>query len=934
MLSLRAHTAAAAVLSYYNQLGEYYMNSEAAQRGGGAVWLGSGAERLGLKGGVERGDFARLLEGKLPDGTQLGTYRGGQLEHRPSWDLTFSAPKSVSLMALVGGDSRLVAAHDQAVRAALAYVESRVAETRIRQNGEVHREATGNLLIASLREGTSRANDPQLHTHNVVINATQSADGQWRSLDGHTFFQAQKEIGQIYRNELALRCQALGYQINQGKDGVFELAGVPQAVIDAFSTRSAQIEDALAAKGLTRDSASSAQKDVATLDTRAKKTERSPEELRDAWCARATELGFDAHAQVDRAQRNTTASPEAYLGRNDASATIAVESAIARLAEREAAFSARALRLEALQIAVGRARLADIEGALAKAESREQLIPRTLYLDGRSLPGYTTLAGMETERRMLAAECAGRGNVGPLLTMEAAYSAVAKAEFRSGPPWTNGQRTATAALLSSSHQIEGVQGYAGTAKTTTVIRTVVEEAQRQGRDIVAMAPTASAAATLGDAIGKPAVTVARHLSQLDGADRARSGALWMVDEASLLSARQMTTLLEGARDQGARVVLIGDVQQLGSVEAGAAFRQLQESGMRTAVLDEIVRQDQPAALASVYAAIRGDARAALAAIDRGGGRVVELPELMDRLTAIARDYAALAPADQQRTLVLDPSREGREQLSAVIREHLKRDGTLSGPALRVDTLEDKRLTREEARHVQSYAIGDRVTFRADYANGIAKGVYYRVAAIDQPNGSLRLEGTGGNAIVWAPAKSGSSQVQAYGVTVREVMAGDRISWTRNDPTCHRVNGHGATVVAVQDNGTIRVRDQRGTQTIDPSDSRHQHFRHAYVSTVHAAQGRTADRVLVNAESFRTNLLSQKSFYVAISRARSDIRLYTDDRKELIRNIEERTGEKATALLRDDRSMAVHGVSRGVEAAQGGRGYEASKSSGRDGGLSR
>lgn len=901
MLSLRAHTSADAVLSYY-KVADYYLGGEKAGNDKEvAQWFGSGAQRLGLDGVAGREEFQHLLEGKLPNGGQLGAYRDGQLEHRPSWDLTFSAPKSVSIMALIGGDGRLTAAHDDAVRAALRYVEANVAETRIRQYGEVRNEATGNLIFASLREEASRAADPQLHTHNVVINATQSADGQWRSLDGYQFFQAQREVGQIYRNELAIRCTELGYQINQGKDGTFELSAVPQQVITEFSSRSIAIEQALSEKGLTRDTATAAQKEVVTLETRPNKGESTTEQLVDRWKERAEQLGFDG-----RTAAATARAQEAGRDRNDAAAALAVESAVAKLAEREAVFSQRTLRQFALEAAVGKASFSDVARAVSGAEARKELIPRALDQGKRTVAGFTTRQGIETESRMLAAELVGRGAAMPLLSAEAAHRAIAQDEQRSGRTWTQGQRLATAEILTSHNQVHAVQGYAGTAKTTTVVRSVAQCARQQGYEVIAMAPTASAAETLGTAIDRNAVTVSRHLQEVNSRPAA-GPQFWVIDEASLLSARQTAQLLDGARQASARVVLIGDVQQLGSVDAGAAFRQLQNAGMRTAVLDEIVRQTNADSRESVYAAIRGDAKAALAAIERSGGSVIEQRDLADRHLSIAREYARLAPGERAKTLLLDPSRSGREQLTEAVRELLKQDGTLSGSTLRVETLEARQLTREDAKQAFSYEVGDRVIFRSDYAAGIRKGEYYGVAGVDSQAGVVSLMSASGKTIDWSPVKWGATSVEVYAAANRELMAGDRVVWSRNDSKQGRVNGHSAAVVAVRVDGTVDLRDQCGMRTVDLSQEGNRHLRHAYVSTVHAAQGRTADRVMVNAESFRTNLLNEKAFYVSISRAQSDIHIYTDDRKELIRGIEERTGEKATALreINPDAREVIH-----------------------------
>lgn len=921
MLSLRAHTNAKDVLSYY-KVADYYLASDRSPDQV-AHWQGAGAERLGLSGAVGRVEFQALLEGRLPDGTQLGTVRNGQLEHRPSWDMTFSAPKSVSVMALVAGDQRLLDAHDHAVKTALSFVESRIAETRIREDGEVRRETTSNLIVATLREDTSRAQDPQLHSHNVVMNATQSSDGQWRSLDGYAFFGAQREVGQVYRNELALRAQALGYQIAQGKDGTFELAGVPKEVLEAFSGRSAQIEAALASKGLDRESATAAQKDMLAIATRDGKQELAAEQLRGEWQVRATALGFDGQALQAHAQREALSSPTP--GRMDAAAALAVESAMAKLGERESVFTAGQVRQEALQVAVGKASLADIERAITRAVERAQLIPREIAHHGREIAGYTTRAGIETESRMLATELSGRNTARELLSERNAHRVVAQHELNSEHPWTQGQRLAAATLLSSRNYVNAVQGYAGTAKTTTVIQSMAHVAWRQDYRVIAMAPTASAAETLGQAIGKPSITVSRHLVALDSKQPlSEKPQLWIVDEASMLSAKQTAALLDGAKAAGARVLLVGDVQQLGSVDAGAAFRQLQDAGMKTVVLDEIVRQTNERAKESVYAAIRGDAKTALAAIERGGGQVKELAAVEDRHATMAKDYAALTLKERSRTLVLDPSRAGREQLTQAIRAELKRDGTLRGDSTHVSTLEDLRLSREDAKHAYSYQTGDQVRFRSDYANGIAKGSYYTVTTVDAQRGVVQLASPSGKTIDWLPGRVGSSTVEAYSTVQREVQAGDRIAWTKNDQTAGRVNGHSAEVVSIRADGQITVKDRAGTHTLDPAQVKDTHFRHDYVKTVHAAQGQTADRVMVNAESFRANLLNERSFYVAISRAREDIRVYTDNTKELTRGIEERTGEKTTALSAEQ----VRGVGAEREASQPTRTRDASLDRGR------
>jgi conjugative relaxase-like TrwC/TraI family protein len=269
MVATISALGSSAEASSYYEADNYYAGDGLSP----SEWQGAGADALGLSGEVERDQFRQMLDGKMPDGQQLGTVRDGEVQHRPGWDVTMSAPKSVSIMAEVAGDRRLVGAHDRAVKSALAFAERHSAATRIRDSGIVERQQTDNLTVASFRHDTSRAQDPQLHTHNVIMNATRDADGNWRSLEPRALYQLQKAIGAVYRQELAVNVGGLGYEIEVGKDSLFEIKGVSAVAIRAFSERAAQVEARLAERGQTRETASAAEKQIAALDTRAVKEE-------------------------------------------------------------------------------------------------------------------------------------------------------------------------------------------------------------------------------------------------------------------------------------------------------------------------------------------------------------------------------------------------------------------------------------------------------------------------------------------------------------------------------------------------------------------------------------------------------------------------------------------------------------------------------------
>jgi conjugative relaxase-like TrwC/TraI family protein len=918
--SVSALTSSGQAASYYESAGEYYADGDQSP----SEWQGKGAEALGLSGDVDRDLFRDLLDGNIAD-QQLGTVRDGTLEHRPGWDVTLSAPKSVSIMAEVAGDRRLIAAHGAAVKTALAHVESHMAATRIRDGGAVNREATGNLVIASFQHGSSRAQDPQLHTHNVILNATKGEDGTWRSLEPRAIYQLQKQIGAIYRQELALKVRELGYEIEVGKGSMFEIKGVSPEVMAAFSTRSAEIEAALGERGTSRDDASAAEKQVAALDTRQAKVAADPAALVADWRDTASKAGFGPEARLAMVKE-----AEAIAASGDHRATVelqgdsaasrAVAHAADKLGERQSVFSVAALHEEAGRVGLGKVSYAQIGEAIAAATKQGELIDCP-HIDrrGAEFAGFTTRANVETETKMLRIEAAGRGNLSPIATPLAAAKAVATASAegeRAGFGWNADQRTATEQLLTSSNRITALQGYAGTAKTTTVLATFAREAEARGVPVVALAPTASAAMVLGEALGARSDTVARHLLSPERASPGQPAA-WIVDEASLLSARDTARLFDLAEKQNARVILVGDVKQLGSVEAGAAFAQLQSAGMETAKLGEIVRQTNTATKQAVLASIEGDAKKALAALDRGGGRIVENADRAERFTAIAEQYAKLDKASRARTLVIEPSREGRDTLTTEIRDALAKSGALTGPAVTMQSLANKGLTRAEARDPMSYDKGDVVRFTRDYADkGVARGEAYRVESIDPVKTAIALKSEDGREVDWRLRQWGAGNSQTFMPQSLELKTGDAIRFTRNDREAGRINGARGEVTAIDAQArTAEIRNPRGqTQTLSLDAARDQHIAHAYVETAFAAQGRTADHVIIHADSKATNLVDQKSFYVGISRAKESVAIYTNDRGKLVSAINERAGQVQTAIAQATTPSMV--ANKGIEAGLG------------------
>ncbi|GDJ98203.1 conjugative transfer relaxase/helicase TraI [Escherichia coli] len=297
MLSFSVVKSAGSAGNYYTDKDNYYVLGSMGER-----WAGKGAEQLGLQGSVDKDVFTRLLEGKLPDGADLSRMQDGSNKHRPGYDLTFSAPKSVSMMAMLGGDKRLIDAHNQAVDFAVRQVEA-LASTRVMTDGQSETVLTGNLVMALFNHDTSRDQDPQLHTHAVVANVTQH-NGEWKTLSsdkvGKTGFSENVlanriAFGKIYQSELRQRVEALGYETEVvGKHGMWEMPGVP---VEAFSGRSQAIRAAVG------EDASLKSRDVAALDTRKSKQHVDPEVRMAEWMQTLKETGFDIRAYRDAADQ-------------------------------------------------------------------------------------------------------------------------------------------------------------------------------------------------------------------------------------------------------------------------------------------------------------------------------------------------------------------------------------------------------------------------------------------------------------------------------------------------------------------------------------------------------------------------------------------------------------------------------------------------------
>ena len=958
MLSIGALSSAAQGASYYERDGYYAKDDPEHREASG--WAGKGAEELGLTGPVDPDTFRAVLEGKVPDGsgTELGRRgKDGEILHRPGRDLTFSAPKSVSLAALVGGDRRIVDVHDKAVAAALDWVERNAAETRMKDpdTGRMVRAGNQKIVAATFRHDTSRNLDPQLHTHAVLANMVKGEDDKWRSMANERLYESKMLLGALYRSELARGLKDLGYDIEKTHaDGRFEIAGVSREAIEAFSSRRAEIEAAMEERGLGASGDNPRIAERAALMTRAKKRDIDRDELRGVWQRQAADIGLDPGAlvagAVDRlaapereaavvpgGEPGGTREPEAPAlpdigdGRDEAAAAThapseerapvredgrtperasaaetrpgsrasqAVAWAMAHLSEREAVFSRNDLFTAALVHSPGAVAIGDVEREVSALEKAGALHAVEIPGAEHSLTTEKTV-GEERETVALMQTGQGRGR-SPMRGWQV------QGHLNKGP-LTAGQKEAVKLILGAKDRTVGVQGYAGTGKTTMLDRARTL-AEKKGWRMMGLAPSASAVQTLASEAGIESETLQRFLARNAGVAEGRltnrgaremraafAKTILVVDEGSLASTVQARDLLRIANEfRIPRVVLVGDAKQLDAVDAGKPFAQLQAAGMKTAVMDEIMRQRDPDLKQAVEASLAGEIGRAF---DKLGSNVAAVKS--DNIGgAVAARWLGLSDEARENTGVMAPSHELRQQINGHIRERLAREGRLHGPVMESERLVSKGYTNAEKSLASNYAMGDVVAFHRPYKRiGVEKGDERRVMGVDRKAGAVLLDDRHGGKVAWKPEEIGGRRggSEVYRREDIELRAGDRIRWTRNDAGLGLVNSRTADVVAVKDGRvTFRLEDGK-TLELGRGDPQMRHLDHAWASTVHAFQGRTVDNVIAAMEARHPHLTTQKSFYVEISRARDRAELVTDDAAELQAQLQAVTGERIAAL---------------------------------------
>jgi conjugative relaxase-like TrwC/TraI family protein len=796
---------------------------------------------------------------------------------RVFYDWTFAPPKSVSLVALIE-NPEVLKLHENAVVVALKEAE-RYAQARVRKDGSQEDRLTSNFAAALFRHDTSRSQDPHLHTHAVIFNATyDEKEGRWKALQTREMLKARRMVDAIYNAELCRGLHAMGYKIERRLD-TYEIAGISRELVEKFSKRHMSIAEqalAMVASGMASAAELPKLRDRIAHEERARKIKDANKEvLRERWLGEMTPAERSAVLYArDLRARDIKAVPEPV-----GDAGVAVRFARDVIFERKSVVDAREVERVALMQTLGSGLgIGDVRAAMDKSgivrESDSNLV--------------TSVETLKAELDVVAAAKDGRETLSP---MNARYD-VAKSGL------DGEQQVAVQTLCDSRDFVSVFRGAAGTGKSYTLKR-LCDAAKEAGRPLVVMAPQTQQARDLA-ADGMPAITVASFLARRE----IEPGAVVLLDEAGQVSTKQLRDVFALVRGAGGRVILAGDTRQHGAVESSDALVAIERhAGITPAEIKTVRRQDPARAKTeeertlivklrdAVIAAAEGLTGVSFRKLE-GIGSIQQVdPEFVAHTAA----DAYLKARDQGKVvLAVSQTRAGASAVNDAVATGLAAAGSVQN-SQQLECLVVRDLTTAERRDRAQYEVGSEVVFVRNYGAN-KRGEVGRVAHVDQF--AVILEPRPGEL---KARRLSLNQAERWNIVDRRTLAigvGTRLQLKTNGTTREGkplVNGELVTVSKILEDGALRVRDLRGDFKTVEADKRLLNL--GYCVTSYGSQGKTVD-VVVLADSGSELATSQEQWYVSITRARERAVVVTHDKEDLMTRI----GAKSARSLAMDLNL--------------------------------
>jgi conjugative relaxase-like TrwC/TraI family protein len=927
---------------YNNKKENYY--SERGEVNGN--WSGRLAEEWGLKGEVTSEQYARLVAGQDPNtGEQLIRFvpsreavnnYGEEIttsEHRAGWDATFSAPKSVSLAALVGDDERVRIAHRESVEKALEVFEGYL---QARGGGNKPAITAGKMIAAQFEHTAARPDHetgyaaPQVHTHVVIMNLTKTEEGKIRSVQPLELYRSQQYATAMYRTHLAEKLQALGYQIEvDQRTGAPEIRGFSKEYLQESSPRRKEVRKEAQEMKERLEQEGATVKEGAGLNQAAARTNRASKRYdRAEMRRRSLEMDARYDNEAKRTVREAIERGQPQFSREEIAkrAQEAVTFARDNATEREAVTDMRKVLADALRRNLGLTTYEAVASELRQRMERGEFVE---IIRERRPREATTQHMLEMEKSNIETMLNGQAQHAPIVSNDARQTVDAIAE-RQQLRLNDNQREAVEQILTSSDQIIGLQGGAGTGKTTA-LSVLREAAEKEGYEVRGFAPTTRATKQLAES-GIQSETLQKFIRRRPEAPE-HHNRLFVLDESSLASTRNLHKFFARLEAQD-KVLLVGDSRQHQAVEAGTPFEQFQKHGMSTVQLSEIVRQRKPELKRTVEKLSAREMREAIDSLERQG-RIVEIAGTNQRLKAIAGAYCE----NPENTLVVSPRNRERVQLNTLIHRQLQRDGKVSQVDHQMTVYVNRQdMTGTERTFANAYVPGEDIIRynRASKVYDVKVGDYALVTAKDHKENEVTVHFESGRELTYNPQRL--SGVSVYREAKREFAEGDRIQFRAPFTEKRVANGELATIATIGDEEIAVKLDSGREVSFEPEKFRH--LDHGYAVTSHSSQGTTVDRVLISADTSESRvLLNDRMGYVAVSRAREDAIIYTNSIEEL-RGALDRRVDKEMALeavqvsnerrneLRDDQNPH-ESQDRGALESQQGRDHEITEEANHD-----
>lgn len=869
MLRITMNKSAGGAKKYYSE--EYYREGQSNELNYYSEkdqvigkWGGKAAEKLGLDENILKKDFSDLCDNINPDTGEKLTSRN-DVDRRVGYDLTFNASKSVSLaysFASEADKKEILQAFQTSVHETMSEVETGM-QARVRDKGKNENRETGNIVYGEFTHFTTRpidgVPDPHLHSHCFVFNATfDEHDNKWKAGEFGQIKQDAPYYEVVFHSKLADKLEILGYKTERTENG-FELKGIDKNTLDKFSRRTKEIEDYAKEHEITSDKEKS---QIGSKTRESKRVDITPEQQASDWKGRLSEREFSEISNL----RNS--KPENKNSNSDKSAKAAVQYSLDHHLERKSVASDKEILATAIKSSIGQTTPDKIKKAFHSDNN-------VISVKDKLRTFVTTKEAVKEEKLLISNANSLKGKFQPINEKYEVKNEVLNEQ----------QRTAVKQALTTNDGIFIISGKAGTGKTT-LMKEVQQGIHEAGKKIYSFAPAAEASRGVQRSEGfENAETVAKLIADKSKHPEFKNQVIW-VDEAGMLSNRDMNKVIAIAKEQNARIILSGDTRQHNSVQRGDALRIMEtHAGIKPITVDKIQRQKNSDYKQAVKLLSEGIVEKGIKKLDSMGA-IKEISDSNERIHAVAEDYYKSSYRGkklEKNVLVIAPTHAEGELVTSSIRNTLRDKNILGEKEKEFTVYKNLQLTEAEKQKPENYRTGNVMIFHQNI-KGVKAGT--KLEVLDNLKDKVLTQTAGGRKIEIAIEQSKNYNLfEAKKISVSE---GDKIRITGNGKTedgKHLFNGTTYNVKSFDKQGNIKL--SNGSVL----SKEYGHFNLGYVITSHSSQGKTADKVIISQSSATFRASSMEQFYVSVSRGKQAVSIYTDDKeslKQAVSNSSQRT----------------------------------------------